>query len=47
MFFSLELDAKKVINVNNTIVSANSIMLIGMAAFSPKANIHNGIPKNP
>ena len=47
IFDSFVLDAKKVIKVNNTIVSANSIILIGMAAFSPNANIDNGIPKNP
>ena len=47
IFDSFVLDAKKVIKVNNTIVSANSIILIGMAASSPNANIDNGIPKNP
>ena len=32
---------EKVIKVNNTIVSANSIILIGIAASLPNANIHN------
>ena len=47
IFDSFVLDAKKVIKVNNIIVSANSIILIGMAASSPNANIDKGIPKNP
>ena len=40
-------DAKKDVRVNNTIVSANSIILIGTAAFSPNASIDNGIPIYP
>ena len=47
IFDSFVFDAKKVIKVNNIIVSANSIILIGMAASSPNANIDKGIPKNP
>ena len=47
IFDSFVLDAKKVAKVNNIIVSANNIILIGIAASSPNANIHNGIPKKP
>ena len=47
IFDSFVLDAKKVAKVNNIIVSANNIILIGIAASLPKANIHNGIPKKP
>ena len=38
---------KKVIKVSNTIVSAKSFILIGIAACLPNANIHNGMPKKP
>ena len=47
IFDSFVLDAKKVAKVNNIIVSANSIILIGIAASLPNAIIHNGIPKKP
>ena len=42
--FFLSNSIKKLVKVKSTIVSISNIRLIGMDAFSQKANMHKGMP---